>query len=157
MRLVEIDAAVTSRAEIIACARTWLGTRFSHQASVKGEGTDCAGLIRGVLVECGALPKNYKEILPRDFLAYATNPDGSMQRICDSIFEPVKTPMPGDIGLFRWFKFPQHLAFFGDYVHGGLSMIQALGPAHPRSVIENRFDRVWINRMVATYRIPGIR
>jgi NlpC/P60 family putative phage cell wall peptidase len=33
---------------IVAEARTWIGTPYHHQASVKGAGCDCLGLVRGV-------------------------------------------------------------------------------------------------------------
>ncbi|OYW84870.1 MAG: peptidase P60, partial [Hyphomonas sp. 32-62-5] len=36
------------RAEIVAAARGWLGTPYRHQASLKGAGCDCLGLVRGV-------------------------------------------------------------------------------------------------------------
>ncbi|MFY8139958.1 MAG: peptidase P60, partial [Caulobacter sp.] len=36
------------RARIVAAARGWLGTPYRHQASVKGVGCDCLGLVRGV-------------------------------------------------------------------------------------------------------------
>lgn len=36
------------RARVVAAARGWLGTPYRHQASVKGEGADCLGLVRGV-------------------------------------------------------------------------------------------------------------
>lgn len=39
---------VPSRAAIVAEARTWLGTPYRHQASTRGAGCDCFGLIRGV-------------------------------------------------------------------------------------------------------------
>lgn len=35
-------------AAVIAAARTWLGTPYRHQASVRGVGADCLGLVRGV-------------------------------------------------------------------------------------------------------------
>ncbi len=34
--------------DVIAEARTWLGTPWHHQASVKGVGCDCIGFVRGV-------------------------------------------------------------------------------------------------------------
>ncbi|KAB1072831.1 NlpC/P60 family protein [Methylobacterium planeticum] len=40
---IEIDPAA-----IVAEARDWLGTPYRHQASLKGVGCDCLGLIRGV-------------------------------------------------------------------------------------------------------------
>lgn len=40
--------------EIVRAARSWLGTPYHHQASVKGVGADCLGLVRGVYREiCG--------------------------------------------------------------------------------------------------------
>ena len=33
---------------IVAEARTWIGTPYRHQASLKGVGCDCLGLLRGV-------------------------------------------------------------------------------------------------------------
>lgn len=47
-----------TRAEILAVARAWLGTPYLHQASAKGKGADCLGLIRGVWRELyGAEPE----------------------------------------------------------------------------------------------------
>lgn len=34
--------------KIVAETKTWLGTPYQHQASCKGVGTDCLGLVRGV-------------------------------------------------------------------------------------------------------------
>jgi NlpC/P60 family putative phage cell wall peptidase len=34
--------------EIVAAARSWIGTPYLHQASLKGVGCDCLGLVRGV-------------------------------------------------------------------------------------------------------------
>jgi len=33
---------------VVAEALTWLGTPYRHQASLKGVGCDCLGLVRGV-------------------------------------------------------------------------------------------------------------
>jgi NlpC/P60 family putative phage cell wall peptidase len=37
-----------TRDDIVAEARRWLGTPYHHQASVRGLGADCLGLVRGV-------------------------------------------------------------------------------------------------------------
>jgi NlpC/P60 family putative phage cell wall peptidase len=40
---------VSARSErIVAEARAWIGTPYVHQASLKGAGCDCLGLVRGV-------------------------------------------------------------------------------------------------------------
>ena len=35
-------------ARAVAAARLWLGTPYVHQASARGAGSDCLGLVRGV-------------------------------------------------------------------------------------------------------------
>lgn len=37
-----------TKARIVAEARSWIGTPYRHQASLKGVGADCFGLVRGV-------------------------------------------------------------------------------------------------------------
>ena len=45
---VSHPARVVTRAVIVAEARSWIGTPYRHQASRKGAGCDCLGLVRGV-------------------------------------------------------------------------------------------------------------
>lgn len=45
-------------AEVLARAEGWLGTPYVHQASCKGAGSDCLGLLRGIWREMhGAEPR----------------------------------------------------------------------------------------------------
>ncbi len=37
-----------TRRAVVAEARTWIGTPYRHQASLKGVGCDCLGLVRGI-------------------------------------------------------------------------------------------------------------
>ena len=39
---------MTGGAGIVRAARGWIGTPYVHQASVRGAGCDCLGLLRGV-------------------------------------------------------------------------------------------------------------
>ncbi|MFM9860734.1 NlpC/P60 family protein [Pseudoxanthobacter sp. M-2] len=39
---------MAGRGAIVAEARAWMGTPYRHQASLKGVGCDCLGLVRGV-------------------------------------------------------------------------------------------------------------
>lgn len=39
---------MVDRFAIVEAARSWIGTPYRHQASVKGAGVDCLGLVRGV-------------------------------------------------------------------------------------------------------------
>src|SRR5215470_3685481 len=44
-------AAAVMATDIITLARGWIGTPYRHQASLKGVGCDCLGLLRGVWPE----------------------------------------------------------------------------------------------------------
>jgi NlpC/P60 family putative phage cell wall peptidase len=47
------------RSTVVALARGWIGTPYHHQASCRGVGTDCLGLVRGVWRELyGREPAN---------------------------------------------------------------------------------------------------
>ncbi len=43
-----MTAGPATREQVVAEAMTWLGTPFQHQASLRGVGCDCLGLLRGV-------------------------------------------------------------------------------------------------------------
>lgn len=50
---------------VVAAARGWIGTPYRHQASVKGAGCDCLGLVRGVWREVvGAEPERAPPYAP---------------------------------------------------------------------------------------------
>lgn len=94
-------SAVT-RAEIVEAARGWLGTPYHHQASLRGVGCDCLGLVRGIWRELyGAEPekpppysRSWAESLGAETLAAA-----AMRHL-----QPVVAgqELPGDVLLFRW-------------------------------------------------------
>ncbi len=145
------DAAFfkTIREQIVAEARSWINTRFVHQARLKGVGCDCAGLVVGV---CKALG-----LSDFDKADYSRIPDGvMMRRICEENMTAIAfiDVQPGDALLFHFGSHPQHLGIVGDYPHGGLSIIHAYMPSH--KVIETRLNEVWIGRIVACYSLPGV-
>lgn len=53
------------RAEVLQAARGWIGTPYQHQASLKGIGADCLGLLRGVWREVvGDEPERFRPYSP---------------------------------------------------------------------------------------------
>uniref|UniRef100_A0A9E7ZVD0 NlpC/P60 family protein n=1 Tax=Bosea sp. NBC_00436 TaxID=2969620 RepID=A0A9E7ZVD0_9HYPH len=90
------------RAEIVEAARLWLGTPYHHQASLRGVGCDCLGLVRGVWRDlCGDEPEapppyspSWAESLPRETLALAAERHLLPLATADA--------QPGDVLLFRW-------------------------------------------------------
>lgn len=160
LKLGRVDGELVSRQEIVNEARSWVGTPFMHQGTVKGFGCDCTGLLRGALLSTSVLRADFQEFLPAHAMGYSRIPDGATMRAgCDALLTRIslEAARPGDLALLE-FKagMPQHTAVLGDYVHGGLTLIHALGPGHPAKVVEHRIDNAWRKRIVATYAIPGV-
>ncbi|MDP2357150.1 MAG: NlpC/P60 family protein [Beijerinckiaceae bacterium] len=93
---------MTERNAILQAARLWLGTPYLHQASLRGAGCDCLGLVRGVWRDMyGAEPEETGAYTP-DW-AEATK----QERLADAGFRHL-TPVSvqafaaGDVLLFRW-------------------------------------------------------
>ncbi len=140
---------MVDRAAIVAEARTWIGTRFHHQARLKGVGVDCAGVVMGTAQSLG--------LFAEDVQGYARHPDGGqLETECARQMEqiPVADAQAGDVLLFKFDSEPQHLAIIGDYVHGGLSIIHAYSVA--RNVVETRLDDTWRSRITAAYKLKGL-
>ena len=86
---------------VVLAARGWIGTPYLHQASVKGAGCDCLGLLRGVWREVfGAEP----ERVPPYSMDWAEPQGievllGAAQR--HLVEKPVADAAPGDVLVFR--------------------------------------------------------
>ena len=136
---------------IVAIARSWIGTPYVHQASVKGAGCDCLGLLRGVWRELhgedAETPPPYtpdwaeargKETL-RDALArHLTEIDP-----CDAA--------PGDVVLFRMVaRGPaKHCAIVGER-DGALTLIHA---RQNKCVSEEAFTSAWRRKLAYAFRL----
>lgn len=145
--------ATDSAAEIVSAARSWIGTPYRHQASVKGVGCDCLGLLRGVWRE---LYGNEPEAIP----AYApdwaegtgdeTLRDGFGRHLAAM---PLQAMAPGDVALFR-------LAPRGPARHCGIAGTRDGTPtlihaAQGRRVREENFSPAWRRRLAFVFRIPS--
>lgn len=68
----EADGAwVRSADDVVRLARSWIGTPYHHQASRRGIGTDCLGLIRGVWRELYGLETQQPIAYSRDWSSRA--------------------------------------------------------------------------------------
>lgn len=133
-------------AEILAAARTWLGTPWRHQGRLRGVAVDCAGLVVGVGKELG--------LLAFDTRAYGRLPDGQRLRaLCDEHLapKPVVRIAPGDVLLLRFTRHSQHLAIAGDRGQP-FSLIHAYAEAG--ACVEHGADARWFRRLVAAYAYP---
>jgi NlpC/P60 family putative phage cell wall peptidase len=135
---------------IVAAARGWIGTPYVHQASLKGVGCDCLGLLRGVWREVvGPEPfapppytADWAETSARETLADAA------ARLLDPV-EPPRAFATGDILLFRWRDGTpaKHCAI----ASGPLTMIHAHDGA---SVAEVAIGVGWRRRIAFAFRFP---
>jgi NlpC/P60 family putative phage cell wall peptidase len=93
---------MVTREAIVAAARSWLGTPYHHQASVKGVGSDCLGLIRGIWRELyGPEPEAMPPYTP-DW-GSATGAETLLAAACRHLvkLDDVSTATPGDVLVFR--------------------------------------------------------
>ncbi len=131
-------------------ARTWLGTPYRHQASVRGAGCDCLGLLRGVWRGLyGAEP----ETVP----AYAVDPrrdadPGHLQRAADRHLVKVKRViLPGDVLLFRLSRnMPARHCGIVTADHSFIHAQERLG------VVEAPLSLSWQRRLGGIYAFPEI-
>jgi NlpC/P60 family putative phage cell wall peptidase len=141
---------MTTRAQIVAEAHTWLGTPFAHQQCAKGIGADCVGLIKGVAQACGL----YRGL---ELPPYLEQPDPDQMRMLLLLhLDPIayRTRQPGDILHFR-----SEL----DGVARHLGLIVSIEPhfiihAWRRKLIDKvtrtRIDAFW--RIDGCYRLRGL-
>ena len=140
-----------TRDAIIAEARSWIGTPYRHQASLKGVGCDCLGLVRGVWrAVAGAEPEavpayapDWAEASGLEALALAARRH-LVEIGCADV-------MPGDVLLFRWRAgFPAK--------HAAIATTAALMVhAHDgAAVAEVAIAPWWRRRLAYAFRFPGV-
>jgi len=142
-----------TREDVVAEARTWVGTKYSHQARIKGVGVDCIGVAIGTARALGLVEPDF------DIKGYTMQPDGTMLAHCDKYMTRVDRAdmQPGDIVVIEFIGDPQHFGMLVDYRHGGLGIVHA--SSKYRKVIETRLlfgPGALSMKFVAAYRLPGI-
>lgn len=137
---------------IAAAARGWIGTPYLHQASCKGAGTDCLGLLRGVWREVlGAEPERPP--------AYSM--DWSEPARIEALWaaarrhllgKDLESEAPGDVLLFRMRDgaVAKHLGIAGR-VGSDASFIHAYSS---HAVVESPLSLPWRRRIVARFTFP---
>ena len=136
-------------AEAVRIARSWLGTPYRHQASAKGAGADCLGLIRGVWRDLyGDEPEAVPAYTP-DWTEVSR--DEKLWRAADRWLRRVDGAAPGDVLLFRMARRSpaKHLA-----IRSTLSPGRIIHAYSGRSVVESPLTGAWRRRIVAAFRFP---
>lgn len=139
------------RTDIIRIARSWIGTPYIHQASVKDAGCDCLGLLRGVWRELhGEEPEAPPPYSP-DW-AEATGAETLYMALKRHLREIDKRDIaPGDIALFRMMPNgpAKHCGIVASKPHG-ISLIHA---RQNKQVSEEVFSTWWRQRLASAFRL----
>lgn len=140
---------------VVAIARAWLGTPYQHQASVRGEGADCLGLLRGVWRELfGVEPERTPPYRP-DW-AEVGGDETLLEAARRWLREiPLDAARVGDVLLFR-------MAPGSPAKHCAILSAGSLGDEprmiHAywgRAVVESWMGGWWRRRLVAAFAWPG--
>jgi NlpC/P60 family putative phage cell wall peptidase len=143
---------MASQAEIVAVARGWIGTPYLHQASLKGVGCDCIGLLRGIWRDVvGAEP----EALP----AYSSDwgEAGRIEVLCTAAArwlcpKPLADEAPGDVLVFRMRAgaVAKHMALLAE-TGPSASFIHAYSG---HGVVETALSDPWRRKICARFHFP---
>ncbi len=134
-------------------ARSWIGTPYVHQASRKGAGADCLGLLRGVWRELyGAEPESVPPY----------SPDWSEPQHEERLWAAARrhliertegTLHPGDVLLFRMRagSVAKHLGIVGR----GDPAASFIHSYTGHGVLESPLSEPWRRRIVAVFAFPS--
>jgi NlpC/P60 family putative phage cell wall peptidase len=135
---------------VLLIAESWIGTSYRHQASLKGVGCDCLGLVRGIWREL----YGHEPELPPPYAPDWAERSGE-DRLMDAALRhfgpplPSAEALPGDLLLFRWR--PQLAAKHAGILSAERQFIHAYEQA---AVIASPLVPSWRRRIAAVFRFP---
>src|SRR6202012_3586535 len=137
--------------EIATIARAWIGTPYVHQASVKGVGCDCLGLLRGIWRELrGEEPEDAPPYAP-DW-AEATGNETLYLALKRHLTEVAPRDIAaGDVALFR-------MAPRGPAKHCGIvaeknGVTTLIHARQNKRVSEEIFSPLWWQKLAFAFRL----
>ena len=144
-------SATLTRATIVQTARTWIGTAYHHQASRRGIGTDCLGLVRGVWRDIYGSDAETPPAYSRDWAEAGgseTMLDAAARHLQKISLADIE---PGDVVVFRLRPgvVAKHAAIFAS----ASTIIHAMEGA---SVCEVSFSNWWRRRVAGVFRFPQL-
>lgn len=143
-------------AQVIAHARSWLGTPYEHQASCRGAGTDCLGLLRGVWREMLGEEPERVPAYTADWSEPSRSEDLMHAARRHLVRVEPRDRMPGDVLLLRMRDgaVAKHVGFLAESGDGYPTLIHAY-TGH--GVVESPLTPAWMRRIAATFRFPDRR
>jgi NlpC/P60 family putative phage cell wall peptidase len=139
------------REDIVRAARGWIGTPYHHQASVRGAGADCLGLVRGVWRELYGHDAEASPPYTRDW-AEASGRETMLEaarRHFDEV--PIAGARAGDVIVFRLRR--GFVAKHAAILTGDATMVHAMEGG---AAAEVALSAWWRRRIAAAFSFPGI-
>ncbi len=135
-------------------ARRWIGTPYCHQASLRGAGADCLGLLRGVWrATIGAEPET-----PPPYSSDWSEAGGEERLMAAAMrhLVPVcaREAGVGDVLLFRM-RAGAPAKHVGLLVSDGLETGRMVHAYSGHCVCETHLAAGWLNRLAAVFRFPA--
>jgi NlpC/P60 family putative phage cell wall peptidase len=144
------DAEASLTDAVVAAARAWIGTPYHHQASLKGVGADCLGLVRGVWRDVYGGDAERPPGYSRDW-GEASGTETLIEAAArHMIARNGSEPLPGDVLIFRMRAgtIAKHAAILAT----SATMIHAMEGRHAAEV---SYGAWWQRRLAAVFSFPG--
>jgi NlpC/P60 family putative phage cell wall peptidase len=142
---------LVTRDEIVAAARAWIGTPYHHQASVRGVGADCLGLVRGIWRDLYGDDAEVPPAYSKDW-AEANNREAMLEAASRHLKAISATAIaPGDVIVFRLRQgfVAKHAAILAS----ASTMIHAMEGAPASEVVLSSW---WRRRIAGAFRFPNL-
>ncbi|MGB3314885.1 MAG: peptidase [Albidovulum sp.] len=139
--------------QAVAIAHDWIGTPYRHQASAKGAGADCLGLLRGIWRELyGAEP----EVVPAYTMDWSEpTRDERLWVAAERHLRPCDPAVPVAAGQILLFRMREGA------VAKHLGLVAGSGPRSSfihaytgHGVLESPLTTPWLRRVVARFEFP---
>lgn len=136
--------------EVVDLARGWVGTPYHHQASAKGLGSDCLGLVRGVWRELYGEDAEEPPAYSRDW-ADASGQETMLEAAERHLYPiAISEARAGDVAIFRLRagSVAKHAAI----LTSRSTMVHAMEGA---AAAEVALTPWWRRRLAAVFSFPG--
>jgi NlpC/P60 family putative phage cell wall peptidase len=134
---------------VVEAARRWIGTPYVHQASVRGAGADCLGLVRGIWRELfGTEPE------PVPPYAADWSEAGREERLWQAAARHLHRLPQGDVGPGEVLLFRMRQAGVAKHLAIASAPDRFIHAYSRHGVIENTLSAPWRRRIVARFAFP---
>lgn len=145
------------RTSIVAAARTWIGTPYRHQASLRGAGCDCLGLIRGTFRDVyGYEPEQPEAYSPNwaEETGEETMRDAARRHLIEIDSVPFRDGAPLTIGDVVLIRVKERGPAKHSAITSGPVMIIHAYDRH--AVAECTLPDAWRRRIAYAFQFPGV-